>query len=132
MHFGLYHSLYEWYNPLYLQDKANNFTTQDFVRLKTLPELYELVNTYRPEVIWSDGDWEVPEEVDYWNATHFLAWLYNDSPVKDYVVVNDRWGNAAWCKHGDFFNCEDRFNPGDFDLNELHAFQGVVMVSFTK
>lgn len=43
MHFGLYHSLYEWYHPLYLQDKANNFETQDFVRLKTMPELYELV-----------------------------------------------------------------------------------------
>jgi len=44
LRFGLYHSLYEWYHPLYLQDKANNFETQDFVRLKTMPELYELVS----------------------------------------------------------------------------------------
>lgn len=43
MRFGIYHSLYEWYHPLYLQDKANNFTSQDFVRFKTMPELYELV-----------------------------------------------------------------------------------------
>lgn len=43
MHFGVYHSLYEWYHPLYLQDKANKFQTQDFVRMKTMPELYELV-----------------------------------------------------------------------------------------
>lgn len=41
--FGLYHSLYEWFNPLYLQDKAANFQSQNFVRSKTMPELYELV-----------------------------------------------------------------------------------------
>lgn len=43
MRFGLYHSMYEWYHPLYLLDKANNFTTQYFVHSKTMPELYELV-----------------------------------------------------------------------------------------
>lgn len=31
--FGLYHSLYEWYNPLYLMDKQNNFTTQYFSKV---------------------------------------------------------------------------------------------------
>ena len=41
--FGLYHSLFEWFNPLFLQDKENNFTTQTFVKQNTTPELYELV-----------------------------------------------------------------------------------------
>ena len=30
IHFGVYHSLYEWFNPLYLEDKANNYRTQHF------------------------------------------------------------------------------------------------------
>ena len=30
LHFGLYHSMFEWFHPLYLQDKANNWKTQEF------------------------------------------------------------------------------------------------------
>ncbi|KAK1121134.1 hypothetical protein K0M31_010447 [Melipona bicolor] len=108
--FGLYHSLYEWYNPLYLSDKDNNFTTQTFVEQKIIPELHELVEKYEPEVIWSDGDWEASDV--YWESKEFLAWLYNESPVKDTVVVNDRWGQNIPCHHGDFYTCSDRYNPG--------------------
>lgn len=110
IHLGLYHSMYEWFNPLYLQDKKNGFKTQYFVANKVMPELYELVNQYNPELIWSDGDWEAP--VSYWNSTEFLAWLYNESPVKDTVVVNDRWGQGCYCKHGGYWNCADRYHPG--------------------
>ena len=108
--FGLYHSLYEWYNPLYLSDKDNNFTTQIFVRQKIIPELHEVVEKYKPEIVWSDGDWEAPDV--YWKSKEFLAWLYNESPVKDTVVVNDRWGQNIPCHHGDFYTCSDRYNPG--------------------
>lgn len=108
--FGLYHSLYEWFHPLYLADKANNFTTQNFVFNKIIPEMLELIDNYKPAVLWSDGDWEAPDT--YWNATEFLAYVYNESPIKDYVVVNDRWGIDIPCKHGDFYTCSDRFNPG--------------------
>jgi len=31
VHIGLYHSMFEWFNPLYLQDQKNGFKTQDFV-----------------------------------------------------------------------------------------------------
>ncbi|KAK3612245.1 hypothetical protein CHS0354_039526 [Potamilus streckersoni] len=108
--FGIYHSLFEWFHPLYLQDASNNYTTQDFVKFKTMPELYELVNKYMPEFIFSDGDWMVDDF--YWNATEFIAWLYNDSPVKDTIVVNDRWGQNIRCKHGGVLDCDDRYNPG--------------------
>lgn len=110
MRFGVYHSLFEFYNPEFLQDQANHFKTQDFVWSKTMPELFELVNNYHPEVIWSDGHW-MAQDV-YWNSTNFLAWLYNESPVKDSVVVNDRWGIGTDCHHGGYWNCKDRYNPG--------------------
>lgn len=116
--FGTYHSLYEFFNPLYLADKSNKFQTQDFVRTKTMPELYELVNQYKPDIIWSDGDWEANST--YWNSTNFLAWLYNDSPVKDTVVTNDRWGSDAICNHGGYFTCNDGYNPG---VIQKHKFE---------
>ena len=31
--FGLYHSLFEWFHPLYDKDKKNHFETQDYVRV---------------------------------------------------------------------------------------------------
>ena len=68
-------------------------------------ELYELVNRYEPDLIWSDGAHGPPE---YWKSQEFLAWLYNESPVKDRVIVNDRWGLGCGCKHGGFLNCRDR------------------------
>ncbi|CAL7935329.1 unnamed protein product [Xylocopa violacea] len=108
--FGLYHSMYEWYNPLYLSDKSTNFKTQTFVKQKIIPELHELIEKYKPEVVWSDGDWDAPDT--YWQSKEFLAWLYNESPVKDTVVVNDRWGRGIPCHHGDFYTCTDRYNPG--------------------
>ncbi|KAB0404909.1 hypothetical protein E2I00_001218, partial [Balaenoptera physalus] len=40
--YGLYHSLLEWFHPLYLCDKKNGFKTQHFIRAKTMPELYDL------------------------------------------------------------------------------------------
>eukprot|EP01121_Diplochlamys_sp_Union-15-3_P021986 TRINITY_DN921_c0_g1_i1.p1 TRINITY_DN921_c0_g1~~TRINITY_DN921_c0_g1_i1.p1 ORF type:complete len:451 (-),score=63.65 TRINITY_DN921_c0_g1_i1:35-1387(-) len=107
---GLYHSLFEWFNPLYLADRANKGSTTVYVDTVLQPMLRDIVNKYQPEVIWSDGDWEMSDT--YWKSTEFLAWLYNDSPVKDTVVVNDRWGIGDACHHGGYYTCNDRYNPG--------------------
>jgi alpha-L-fucosidase len=108
--FGVYHSLYEWFNPMYLQDKRSNFTTQEFVDTKILPELFDLVTKYEPELIWSDGEWE--SDSTYWKAREFLDWYSTKSPVADTAVWNDRWGREVRCHHGSFVTCDDKYNPG--------------------
>ena len=77
--------------------------------------LYHLVETYRPEILWSDGEWEAHS--DSWKSKEFLAWLANDSLVKHTAVWNDRWGVDA-SKLGtpgnaarDRIDAEPRFEP---------------------
>ena len=41
-----------------------------------------------------------------------LAWLFNESPSKDYVVTNDRWGQGTGQKHGSVYSGPDRWQPG--------------------
>ncbi|CAK1552201.1 unnamed protein product [Leptosia nina] len=116
MKFGVYHSLYEWYNPIYLEDKKSLFLSKNYPTTKLWPDIKQLINDYQPSVLWSDGDWEALDA--YWNSTDLLAWLYNDSPVKDEIVVNDRWGIGIPCHHGDFYNCADRYNPGTLQAHK--------------
>ena len=47
LHMGLYHSLREWYNPLYLEDNANNCSNPKFPDEVLLPTLREIVNQYK-------------------------------------------------------------------------------------
>ena len=47
LHMGLYHSLREWFNPLYLEDNANNCSSPKFPDEVLLPTLREIVNQYK-------------------------------------------------------------------------------------
>ena len=71
-----------------------------------------MVNNYQPDVIWADGDWGPGMDENYYKSKEFLAWLYNESPVKDTVVTNDRWGSGMACVHGGYFTCQDHYLPG--------------------
>ena len=68
------------------------------------PQFKDLVTRYSPSVIFSDGEWELPSE--QWRAPELLAWLFNDSPVAQHVVVNDRWGRETRHKHGGYYTTE--------------------------
>lgn len=99
LHMGLYYSLLEWSNPLYKKETIN-----EWVDTHMIPQMKDLVNRYQPEIIFADGEW------DYTSAelksAQFLSWLYNESPVRQTVVVNDRWGKETRSKHGDYYTTE--------------------------
>jgi alpha-L-fucosidase len=95
---GYYYSLYEWYNPLWLSDKPK------YVSDVMFPEFKDLVTKYKPSIIFSDGEWE--QTSTQWRSPELLAWLFNDSPVKDEVVIDDRWGSDTRHKHGGYWTTE--------------------------
>ncbi|NCW12484.1 MAG: alpha-L-fucosidase [Chitinophagia bacterium] len=82
---GVYYSLYEWFNPMWKYDKKR------YVSEHMTPQFKDLVTKYKPSIIFSDGEWDLPDSA--WKSPELLAWLFNESPVKDEVVVDDRWGN---------------------------------------
>lgn len=112
MKFGVYYSLSEWFNTMYAQDIQNFFDTTYYTDKVVWPNIQYLINNYKPSILWTDGDGAVNDT--YWKSTELLTWLYNESPVKDEIVVNDRWGNGISCHHGDFYNCKDRYNPSKY------------------
>ncbi len=95
---GFYYSLYEWYHPIYRSDPKR------YVAEHMLPQLKDLVKRYKPSLIFSDGEWDHPSAL--WRSCEFLAWLFNESPCKDDVVVNDRWGKETRSSHGGYFTSE--------------------------
>lgn len=98
LHMGFYYSLYEWFNPLY-KSNVDKYVTEHMI-----PQLKDLVTRYKPDIIWPDGEWEYPSNT--WKSEDFLAWLYNESSVKNSVVVNDRWGKETRSKHGGYYTTE--------------------------
>lgn len=106
---GFYYSLLEWGNPLYTPATMAQWTNQHMI-----PQMQDLVTRYKPDIIFADGEWDYDSKT--LQSEKFLAWLYNTSPVKNTVVVNDRWGKETRSKHGDYFTTE-------YDL--VHNTQGI-------
>ncbi len=94
LRFGFYYSLYEWFNPLYLND------VDRYVEEHMLPQMKDLVQRYQPDLFWPDGEWSHPSST--WRSTEFLAWLFNESDAPDDIAINDRWGKECRNVHGGF------------------------------
>lgn len=114
---GLYYSITEWESiPSPTRSKTGYLVNTKMVEKYGIPEdkyvhehlplqLKELVMNYQPSLIFSDGgEWDWDEH--YWHTQNLLAWLYNEAPNKDEVVVNDRWCHGMTGRHGDYFSSE--------------------------
>ncbi len=95
---GFYYSLYEWYNPLYLSD------VDRYVDEHMLPQIKDLVTRYEPSIVWGDGEWD--QSPSTWRSEEFLAWLFNNAPNSNEIVINDRWGHGTRFNHGGFYTTE--------------------------
>jgi alpha-L-fucosidase len=98
LQFGFYYSLYEWFNPLWLYDRPR------YVKEHMIPQFKDVVTRYAPAIIFSDGEWDLPSKD--WRSEELLAWLFNESPSRDHVVINDRWGKDCRHKHGGYWTTE--------------------------
>lgn len=125
MKMGLYYSNIEWESSWTHRTESGYYLPDWVVEKYRIPEdeyvnhmnfqMKELVENYQPSLIFADGgEWDGSDE--YWKTKEFLAWLYNNSPVKDEVVVNDRFAKDMPGQHGDYFSSEyqdtDAVNSG--------------------
>lgn len=112
---GFYYSLYEWFHPLYLSD------VHKYVDAHMLPQLKDLVERYKPDILWPDGEWDHPSEV--WRSAEFLAWLFNESSAPKDIAVNDRWGKECRNTHGGFATPEYGHIPEGKGLTQQERFE---------
>lgn len=133
---GLYYSLFEWFHPAYPADDGyfnitaglkvpkldliNRYTKQpldysgytievsDYVDEHMLPQIRELIDNYDPDLLWFDGQWDLPGS--YWRLPEVVADYFNKAANRDdpkEVLVNDRFGDGmGW--NGDFATFEYR------------------------
>lgn len=109
--FGVYHSVYEWEHPLYLEN-PERYATEHLI-----PMLRELIEKYQPATLFTDGEWEHPSCV--WHSTEFLQWLYNESSVRDFIVPNDRWGRETRGHLGGNFTTEYGIIDGNRKIEDI-------------
>lgn len=91
MKMGFYFSLPEWSNPLHRWTADPDSTFGCYADQYMVPQFKELVGRYRPELIFSDGDWDfTPEQL---HSVELIDWYYRT--VGDEAIVNDRWGRSV-------------------------------------
>ena len=88
---GLYYSLGEWTNELHRWYTDPPDSIGSYVDRHMVPQFKELVDAYRPDLIFSDGEWlNTAEQL---RSRELIGW-YFDAVGPD-AVVNERWGAGS-------------------------------------
>ena len=94
MKMGFYYSLTEWTNPKHIWMQDPDDSIANYVETYMIPQFKELVQRYKPSVIFTDGEWN--NKASDFHAEELISWYYNT--VGPEAIVNDRWG--AGTEHG--------------------------------
>ena len=91
---GFYYSLPEWTNPRHIWMVDPDDSISDYVDDHMVPQFKDLVERYKPDLLFSDGDWN--NTAEQFRSPDLISWYYNT--VGPDAIVNNRWGNGT--KHG--------------------------------
>ena len=91
---GFYYSLPEWKSDIHCWYVDPDDSIAEYVDTHMIPQLKELITTYKPTVLFTDGEWR--NSAEQWHAKELISWYYNT--VGEEAIVNDRWGNGQ--QHG--------------------------------
>lgn len=89
--FGIYYSLPEWNNPLHYWYQDPPDSIGRYVQQHMIPQFKEVITNYKPEVLFTDGEWY--NTAEDWHAKELIAWYYDE--VGPDAIVNDRWGEGS-------------------------------------
>lgn len=92
--FGAYYSLPEWTNRRHIWMEHPDDSIADYVNNHMIPQLKDMVTRYRPEVLFTDGEWN--NKATDFHATELISWYYNT--IGPDAIVNNRWGSGE--QHG--------------------------------
>lgn len=87
---GLYYSLPEWNNPLHRWDTDPHDSIARYVDEYMIPQFKELISTYKPSLVFTDGEWF--NTAEQWHSAELIDWYYKK--VGPEAIVNDRWGHG--------------------------------------
>jgi len=88
---GLYYSLGEWTNPLHRWYTDPPDSIGPYVDRHLVPQFKEVVEAYRPDLIFSDGEWlNTAEQL---RSRDMIGWYFDE--IGPDGVVNDRWGAGS-------------------------------------